>query len=140
VAYSYALHILAAHSGHHKHRDHPTAHIDVRDEDYDVDEHPFRVHFLHTRHHVPNTHYPTRQHDTTITGKPNLPHITMTLPRLYKKFRNLMRLKGTICAIRFTVRAYLDGIRRRAYTNVLLRQQAPPLLATTNPFTHATSN
>ena len=140
VAYSYAVHILAAYPGHHKHHDHPTAHFNVLDEDYDIDDHPFRTHFLHTRHYVPNTHYLARQRHAAITGKPNHPHITMSLPRLYKRFRNLMRLKGVLRAIVFTIRAHLAAIRRRAYTNELLRRQAPSLLTITNPIIHTTSN
>ena len=96
VAYSYALHILAAHPGHHRHADHPTAHIDVLDTDYDLEDHPFSIHFTSTEHLVPNTHYMTCR-----TGRPIPTHIATTLPRLYKKFRNLMRLKGILCAILF---------------------------------------
>ena len=140
VAYSYAVHILAAYPGNHSHDDHPTAHFNILDDDYDVDDHPFRIHFLHTRHYVPNTHYLTRQHHAAITNTPNDPHITMTLPRLYEKFRNLMRLKGVSWAIVFIIRSHLDATRRRAYTNELLRQQAPSLLTITNPIIHSTSN
>ena len=64
----------------------------------------------------------------------------MSLPRLYKRFRNLMRLKGVLRAIVFTIRAHLADIRRRAYTKELLRRQAPSLLTITNPIIHTTSN
>ena len=57
---------------------------------------------------------------------PTPSHHAMTLPRLYKRFRKRMRLKGILCAIIFTTCIHLAAIRRRAYTKEILRSQVPP--------------
>ena len=110
VAYSYALHILTHHPGQHFYDDHPTTSLDVLDEDY-FETHPFTVKFNHALHPIPRTH--PRPEATTPMRFEGL-----TTSALFRRFRNLMRLRGILCSVLFIVRTHLSAIRRRAYTNL----------------------
>ena len=128
VAYTYALHILAHHPGRHLYDDHPSTSLNVLDEDY-FETHPFTVKFNHALHPIPKTH--PRPEATTPMRFEGL-----TTSALFRRFRNLMRLRGILCSVLFIVRTHLSAIRRRAYTDrftdALLRDllQALPCIST----------
>ena len=132
VAYSYALRILTLHPGTHLHANHPCTSLDVRDDDY-ATTHPFTVKFNFTLHPIPIT-YP-RSGATTPSKFEGL-----TTSALFRRFRNLMRLRGILCSVLFIVRTHLSAIRRRAYTDRFtdaLRNplQALPSISTAITFT-----
>ena len=109
VAYSYAVHILDNHPGRYLHDDHPTASLNVQDDDY-LETHPFTVKYNTALHPIPITH--PNPNATTPTG-----FIGLTTSTLFRRFRNLMRLRGILCSVVFIVRTHLSAMRRRAYTD-----------------------
>ena len=127
VAYSYALRVLQNHPGHHLHSPHPATSLDTEDEDYH-ETHPFTLKFNNDLHPIPMTH-------SRLWGQGTMRFVGATTTTLYRRFRNLMRLRGILHSIIFVVRTHLSAIRRRAYTDVFtdaLREptQALPSIST----------
>ena len=126
IAYSYSLHVLTHHTGHHLHADHPTADLNPTDTDY-LETHPFMLKYKITEHPIPVTHY---RPPTELNPAPKLAFRGQTVDKLHRRFYNLMRLRGFLHSITFIVRTNLAAIRRRAYTNELLGLKAPHLTIT----------
>ena len=121
VAYSYALRVLANHPGHHQHTDHPATSLDPEDSDY-LETHPFTMKFSTDLHPIPMTH-------ARSWGSTPMRFAGATTSTLYRRFRNLMRLRGILHSIIFIVRTHLSAIRRRAYTDVFTDALRDPLQA-----------
>ena len=105
VAYSYVQRVLANHPGQHQYSEHPTADLDHTDEDY-LETHPFTSKFRNSLHPIPVTHsctYIDPLRHATKTQAMRFAGTTMST--LYKRFRNLMRLRGILHSIIFIVRA-----------------------------------
>ena len=128
VAFSYAQHVLNQHPGHHLHANHPENDLDPEDPDY-LETHPFNTKFALALHPTPITH--SRTYKNAIQGQP-MRFAGKTTSTLFTRFRNLMRLRGALLAIRFIVRAHLIALHRREYTDRYTDEFRRPLQANTS--------